>query len=202
MQDKKNYQLFVEKLCSILTTVNEWLQYAESKNVTLMTFTGVTITIIVTYISTIEKIFMPLKIGLSLSLFLLFLSSLVSLISFLPYTDTKNKLYKIFGQAQDVPDLSDILIHFFYLRKYLSIDKIEPSSEKLIIAITNAYFPDSENESFVSKETKDLCHQIITNSNITFQKFELANISIKISLIGILIIPFSMLISLIINRSL
>lgn len=207
IQPDEMNKLLVEKLMTIFTIVNDWLKYAEAKNAVTLTFCGAAITIIVTYLSAVQTIFDSLRIGLIISICLFFISTILTVVSFLPKIDSDKYFWSLFHKSKNMSTNAETDIFYFFndLRKYVDINQRKPSAEKLINAIVKAYFPQithNQVSPLYSKESKDLCIQIINNSDITFQKFFLSGWSIRLALGAILVIPLSMLISLIIYHHL
>lgn len=205
MQPDEINKLLVEKLMAIFTIVNDWLKYAEAKNAATLTFCGVAITVIVTYLSAVEIIFDSLRIGLIISICFFFISTVLTIVSFLPKTDSDKYFWALFHKSKNMSTNDDTDIFYFFndLRKYVNINQRKPSAEKLINAIVQAYFPqvtliNNQIPNLDSKEPRHLCIQIINNSDIAFQKFILSGWSIRLALAAMLVIPLCMLLSLII----
>ncbi len=79
-----------DKLILIFQIVSDWLKYAETKNSILLAFSGAAITAIITYIAT-AKLSFDIQVSLFITLFLLFISSIVTSFSFLPKTRISHK---------------------------------------------------------------------------------------------------------------
>ncbi len=190
-------QDLVNKLLGIWNIVNDWLKYADSKNAVMLAFYGAIITGIVSCLSSEFTIPKSLTFGLIVSIVLFSISIILNLVAFLPKTDSDKYFWNLLQRSKNINPNPDRDNFYFYgdLRKYSDISNRIPSPDKLIEAINNAYsfnlttpFP---------KEARDICLQIIINSDITFKKFELANFSIRLAFIALLLIPLSMIFSLI-----
>jgi hypothetical protein len=187
---------FIDKLLKLFQNVNDWLKYAEAKNAVLLAFSGAVITAVVTYLSTASKPLASLKIGLLINVSLLALCSLITAVSFLPKTDLEH-----FNWLNSKPSKvnnrnlkpTDNLYHFGDLQKY--------KSSELVDAINNSYFNGSINQPY-KKEHLDITNQIITNSQIAIIKFSLFTKAIWILILSILVIPMSLVFSLIVYRHL
>ncbi|HEY9296009.1 MAG TPA: Pycsar system effector family protein [Phormidium sp.] len=179
---------FTEKLIFIFQIVNDWLKFAEAKNAILLTFCGAAITAITTYVSTAANIPSSLRIGLLIAIFLLCLSSLTCTISFLPKTKpitTKSSNYKL----KD----TDIFYFFGDLKKY--------NDAELLNSLNRLYF-ESTIPTPYKKEDLDIAKQITINSEIAAKKFDFFRIGVWLLILSILIIPISLVISLLIYRKL
>jgi hypothetical protein len=88
---------------------------------------------------------------------------------------------------------SDNFWFFGHLQKYKSIE--------LLDALNQHYF-DSQLNTPYKKEYQDIAGQITTNSEIAFLKFRIFTYAIYILIASILVIPFSILVSLMIYRNL
>ncbi|OCQ92094.1 hypothetical protein BCD64_20065 [Nostoc sp. MBR 210] len=184
------------KLLVIFQNVNEWLKFAEAKNAILLAFSGAGITATITLLATVEKLPNSLRIGLLLTTSLLCISALICSLSFIPKTNLERLLW-----VQTMPERNstfairdtDNFYFFGDLQKY--------NSQRLLEALNNYYFDNTMLEPF-KKEYKDIASQITINSRITFLKFRIFTYAIYMLIVSILIIPCSILISLLIYKTL
>ncbi|MTJ08660.1 hypothetical protein [Anabaena sp. UHCC 0204] len=186
------------KLLAIFQNVNEWLKFAEAKNGILLAFSGAAITATITLLVTAQNIPNSLNFGLLLTTILLCICSLICSLSFLPKINLERSLYfqnrrnkKLNSQRSK----DDNFWYFGDLQKY--------KADELLEALNKPYFQgsvDITKEEY--KEYKDIAAQITINAEIAFLKFEVFTYAIKVLIASILVIPCSMLISLVIYRHL
>ncbi|WP_066377494.1 hypothetical protein [Anabaena sp. CA = ATCC 33047] len=192
----------VNKLLIIFALINDWLKYAEAKNALIIAFCGASITAIITYLSAVNTIIVSIELSMKLSLVFFGFSSVFAIISFLPKTDSDTYFWKLFHKSKNmIPDTSKDSFYFFgHLRKYVELKNKQPNPDKLLDAITQYYL--HQNPISYTKEARDICIQIINNSDITLQKFILSAWSVRFALCAIAITPVCMVISLILYHHL
>ena len=182
------------KLTTIFQNVNDWLKFAEAKNAVLFAFSGSGITAIISLLATAEKLPKSLKFGLVLATFLLCIGILFCSLSFLPKTNLERISQTGNRSSRNSSDPSTYNFYYFGdLRKY--------SSTQLLDALNSLYFESKVNLPY-NKEWEDLASQITVNAEITFLKLKLFTYALWCLIIAILVVPFSMLVSLLIHRSL
>lgn len=185
-----------EKLLSILQIVNDWLKFAEAKNAVLLAFCGAAITAVVTYLSTASTIPKSFGTGLLISIFLLCISSLICSLSFLPKTDIEHFVWlktKPARKSKSSLKDSDNFYFFNNLKKYDSNDLLE--------AMNRLYFEGKIQKPY-RKEDLDIAGQITINSEIASTKFMFFRIALWLLIFSIIIVPASLLITLLIYRKL
>ncbi|WP_236104033.1 Pycsar system effector family protein [Sphaerospermopsis reniformis] len=180
------------KLIAIFQNVNEWLKFAEAKNGILLAFSGAAITATITILSTAQNLPNSLKIGLLLTTIILCICALVCSLSFLPKTNLERVLGLRLNLNNTNPD-KDNFWFFGHLRKYDPTDLLE--------ALNQHYFDIKLNKPY-KKEYKDIAAQITINSEITFLKFRVFTYAVYVFIASIVVIPCSVLISLVIYRHL
>lgn len=185
-------------LIAIFQNVNEWLKFAEAKNGILLAFSGAAITATITILSTAQNLPNSLKIGLLLTTIILCICALVCSLSFLPQTDFKKLLSSRKqpskkGNNQKDPDKNNF---WFYgdLRYY---DQIE-----LLEALNQHYFDSKLNSKPYKKEYQDIAAQITINAEIAFLKYQVFTYALYFLIASIVVIPLSILTSIILFRSL
>lgn len=184
------------KLIAIFQNVNEWLKFAEAKNGILLAFSGAAITATITILATAQNIPNSLKIGLLLTTIFLCICSLICSLSFLPKTNLERVVWlrnRPPKTANYTKKDSDNFWFFGHLQKYNSIE--------LLDALNQHYFDGQLNTPY-KKEYEDIAGQITVNSEIAFLKFQIFTYAIYTLIFSILVIPLSVLVSLIIHRSL
>lgn len=182
------------KLTTIFQNVNEWLKFAEAKNAVLLAFSGAGVTALMNLLTTTQKLLNSIHIGLVLAISLLCMCVLLCSFSFLPKTNLKRILQvrnKASRNSNHKP--TDNFYYFEDLQKY--------SSTKLLDALNSLYFERKVYPPY-KKEWEDLATQITVNAEITFLKLKLFTYALWCLIIAILAVPFSMLVSLLIHRSL
>lgn len=183
-----------EKLTKIFQIINDWLKFAEAKNAVLLTFSSAGITSVITYLSAASNPPNSLKIGLILTASFLCISSLICSISFLPKTSIEYVLWlqskPSKASAKNLKD-TDNLYFFGDLKKYTALE--------LLNTMNNAYFTPPITQPY-KKEYLDIANQIVINSQITMLKFQFFIKAVWSLIISIIIIPLTLLFSLIIYR--
>ncbi|MEA5528800.1 hypothetical protein VB638_04220 [Dolichospermum sp. UHCC 0684] len=186
------------KLLAIFQNVNEWLKFAEAKNGILLAFSGAAITATITLLVTAQNIPHSLNFGLLLTTILLCICALICSLSFLPKIDLERLSWLRDRPNKKLNSLDPIKDNFWY---FGHLWKYKP--DELLEALNKPYFKgsvDITKEEY--KEYKDIAEQITINAEIAFLKFEVFTYAIKVLIASILIIPCSMLISLVIYRRL
>lgn len=155
-------------LKDIFENVNNWLKFAEAKNATLVAGNGLLIFGILKTIHEVDiNIYLLYYIYFCLILFSL--SLVISLISFIPKVKIPTFLLN-----SDI-ETSDNLLFYGHILKYNEktlLEKLEPMIKE---------------EEETSKEFRTMyAQQIIINSKIARNKFQLFDIAIKFTLSGVL----------------
>ncbi|MBD2491695.1 Pycsar system effector family protein [Aulosira sp. FACHB-615] len=171
------------KLIAIFQNVNDWLKFAEAKNGILLAFSGAAITATITILGTTQSIPNSLKIGLFLTTILLCLCSLICSLSFLPKTNLERVL-----PLNRKPSQNDNLWFYGSLQKY--------TPRELLEALDQHYFKIGSNI-IDEKKYIDIVEQITINSRIAFLKYQVFTYALYLLIASILVIPCSILISLI-----
>ena len=186
------------KLLAIFQNVNEWLKFAEAKNGVLLAFSGAAITATITLLATAQNIPNSLNFGLLLTTILLCICALICSFSFLPKTNLEDLLWlrdRRNKKSNSQDPIKDNFWYFGHLQKY--------KPDELLEVLNEPYFKGSVDITKVEyKEYKDIAAQITINAEIAFLKFEVFTYAIKVLIASILIIPCSILISLVIYRRL
>ena len=186
------------KLLAIFQNVNEWLKFAEAKNGVLLAFSGAAITATITLLATAQNIPNSLNFGLLLTTIFLCICALICSFSFLPKTNLEDLLWLRDRQNKKSNSQDPIKDNFWY---FGHLQKYKP--DELLEALNEPYFKGSLDITKVEyKEYKDIAAQITINAEIAFLKFEVFTYAIKVLITSILIIPCSILISLVIYRRL
>ena len=183
-----------EKLFVIFQNVNEWLKFAEAKNAVLLAFAGTGMTVTVTLLATMQSLPNSLKMALIVTTSLLCACSFLCGLSFLPTTNLERVLWLRSKKFQaNTPMPSDNLYYFGHLRKY--------SSNQLLDSINQNYLSNKVSQPY-GKESQDLAAQITVNAEIAFRKYQLFTYATYCLVTSIIIIPMSILFSLIFFRGL
>lgn len=158
-----------DKLKDIFENVNNWLKFAEAKNATLIAGNGLLIFGVLKTIHEVNiNIYLLYYIYFCLILFSL--SLVISLISFMPKVKIPTFLLN-----SDI-ETNDNLLFYGHILKY---------NEKTLLDKLNEMIKDDEDKT--SKEFKTMyAQQIIINSKIARNKFQLFDIAIRFTLSGIL----------------
>jgi hypothetical protein len=184
------------KLTAIFQNVNDWLKFAEAKNGILLAFSGAGLTATITLLATAPKIPNSLNIGLLLTTIFLCICSLICSLSFLPKTNLERLLWlrsRPPKNASYIKKDTDNLWYFGHLQKY--------NATELLGGLNKYYFEDKLNTPY-KKEHEDIAAQITINAAIASLKFQVFTYAVYVLIASILVIPFSILTSLIIYHSL
>ncbi|WP_235040571.1 Pycsar system effector family protein [Vreelandella profundi] len=152
-QMNEDYHL---KLDGVFKNVNEWLKFAEQKNASLLLLNGGMIWGVTRVLSAVD--FVP-KISYWLNMTgysLVAVSTLICIISFLPIL--QQRWFK-----PEKPSPSDNCLYFAHSAKYDARDYLKLLAKKL------GY--EEEKTTFTEFEV-DLSKQIVTNSEIAFDKYK------------------------------
>ncbi|MCC5621703.1 hypothetical protein [Nostoc sp. CHAB 5715] len=184
------------KLIVIFQNVNEWLKFAEAKNGILLAFSGAGITATITLLATAQNLPKSLSFGLLLTTILLCICSLICSLSFLPKTNLERLVWLRTRPPKNssfIRKETDNFYYFGHLHKY--------SSTELLDALNKYYFEGIINTPY-KKEYEDIAGQITINAEITFLKFQVFTYAVYILITSILVIPVSIIISLVIHQKL
>lgn len=154
------------RILNIFTNINRWLEYAERKNVIILSLISVELTLAKYFISDSG----PNKLQI-MSLIFLGICVLISLISFFPKTVIPNWL-TFWAYSTKPPKDSDNLLFYGHIVKYSSKDYIDKLEQAYGMSISSDNY------------LKDLCSQIVINSQITNAKYNMFKASFWFMLIG------------------
>ncbi|MBN3876707.1 MULTISPECIES: hypothetical protein [unclassified Nostoc] len=188
--------MITSKLTSISEIVNNWLKFAEAKNAILLSFSGVIITIIFTYIKTSTNISFTVYIGFTIVVFILFISLLICSLSFLPKIDIEHFIWLRSKPSRKSKILLKDTDNFYFFN---DLKKYQP--ETLLDSMNRLYF-DNQVQIPYRKEDLDIANQIIINSEITSIKFIFFRIALWHLIFSIITIGFSLLISVLLHSKL
>jgi hypothetical protein len=177
-----------KKLSRIFQNVNDWLKFAEAKNAVLLAFSGAGITATLTVLVSSDKLPNSLQRGFIVVTILLCICALFCTISFLPKTNL-DKILSIQSNwfQSEQPQPEDNLYFFGHLRKYKTLQLLDR---------LDACYLDNATPKPYSKEAQDLALQVIINSEVAFEKFQVFTCAIYTLIVAILFIPLFVLISL------
>lgn len=163
---EKNQDAIAEELWRIFSNVKSWLEYAERKNTYIFTFVALQITLI--------KL-LGVKLDhwqILVSIFVLVLSVVVTMLSFLPRTRISEAIYS-WVESSGKPRDADNLLFYGDIVKY--------SVNDYITALDKKYFEGSvRGQNYL----EDLCCQVVVNSGIANSKFQLFKIAATLMAIG------------------
>lgn len=188
--------MITPKLISILELVNNWLKFAEAKNVILLSLSGIIITVVSTYIKTTVNISISIYIGFIIVVSLLFISLLICFLSFLPKIDIEYFIWlkaKPSRKSKIIVKDTDKFYFFNDLKKY--------QPDTLLDSMNRLYF-DNQVQIPYRKEDLDIANQIIINSQITSTKLMFFIIALWHIIFSLITIPFSLLISILLHSKL
>lgn len=162
-----------ENLHTLFSNVNEWLKFAEAKNLTLVTIvSALIIGIFQIEFNPDSELIIAVRTG---AVFSLFVSGLIALISLSPIVSKIRKQKNTKSVTNWIATIIDEEIvfeniHFFgYLRTLTTEQFIKQYQEK------------TNDPSDFTEFEKDLVDQILYNSRITWMKYRLSKFSIIIT---------------------
>lgn len=172
----------LEILKDIFENVNKWLHFAEAKNAALIGLNGVFLFKSIDFL----RLSNNQCIGLPLLSTLLFLAGIfISLFSFLPNV-AKIKEIKIDVDNED--NKNNILIFFSDIKDY-------KDSKQFLVDIHKFYFNNNIDKDLLNKIELDYAKEIHINSLIASKKYKLFKWSLKLNLVAIFILFFSIILS-------
>jgi hypothetical protein len=160
-----------DHLLTLLGSVNDWLRFAETKNATLVALGGLSLTGILTYVAGVEDFMVGAAVLLTAGATLWLLSLLLGMFSFMPQTKAMEPRTALKDQVDD----SDNLYYFAHLANY--------SNETLLTALGA-----EQGEKPRGRFERDLANQVIINSRITLQKFDLFDYAARWWVAGTLLV--------------
>jgi len=174
MEIKGEYLIMEDKLKDIFENVNNWLKFAEAKNATLIAGNGLIIFGICRIIKD-SNINEYLMYYIYFSIFMLVISFLIALISFIPNIKLPGYLFDNSKEQSNHNLLFFGSIATFNEHKYL--EELNKSLGK------------DDDEYKKNKLNEMYAHQIIINSQIAVKKYKLFNISLQFTLLAV-VSPF------------
>lgn len=151
------------RLMLLLAMVNQWLQFAESKNTAIVGLTSTGVSAILVYLVSISSPSDLLLSGLLLAGGLMIVSLAIALLSFLPQTSLARMLVTIEGSPQP----SDNFYFYGHLAKYTGHPALLAESLAHIYFRIDDYSPDDH------RSHVDLATQVAVNARITTSKYRL-----------------------------
>lgn len=173
-KEQESATVIENKLFATLSMVNDWLKFAEAKNTGLLTFCGGVGAAVATMLAASSGVSSEWRIGLLVSVFFLFLSCPITLISFFPQTN----LWKRISKIKDDPCDDDNLFFFGHLYKY--------TPNKLVQAMANSYLADPRDKEFKpSKYHYDIAAQVVINAQIARTKYRLFSFALIVAMLAL-----------------
>jgi len=165
-----------ERLRYILTTVNEWLKFAEAKNGALLV---ADIAILFGVFRLLNESTGP-KVFIYLAIFLVIVSTISSLVSFIPQL----KVSSFIPKKRTEKEAS--LIFYGHIAKY------EPQSY-----IKALYAESGAEPAAIASIEVDYAQQIITNSRIALRKYLCFNVGLWLTVLALLFLLVASLVSIV-----
>jgi hypothetical protein len=161
------------RLLTILTQVNEWLQFAEAKNAGLVALDVIALTAIVSVLPSTEvEIAEPVAAGLLAAGLLLVLSLAISLWSFIPRS---NRLKVVRAASRSSPRSSNL---FFYG------DVCGYQPDQFAAEVARRYDRIEDYDAAQHPLHVDIAGQIVANSRITVAKNENFRVAVIVALLA------------------
>ncbi|MSR92270.1 hypothetical protein [Inconstantimicrobium porci] len=169
------------ELKEILKDVTSWLNFAEAKNLALITFDGV-------WLSFFIKQFFECKTGpktlIVICSVMTALPILISLVSFLPKLFTKLTIESILKLTLDDKSDNDNLLFYKDILKYSPNEYYEAIQKRKFINHEEEY---DKFESEKYRYEKTLIIQIVTLSGIAYKKYFLFNVALILTIFSIIL---------------
>lgn len=159
-------------LWKIFDSVDSLVKYAESKNIHILTFLGLQLTVV-------RVININMNLWFELCAVFLGASVFLSIVSFLPKSRLTNWLYHI-NRLNARPGTADNLLYYGDIIKYTVDDYIVAMEKSLACKIGGSTY------------LENLCRQIVVNAGIANDKFRLFKLSFSVMLIGELFFAVSL----------
>jgi hypothetical protein len=151
-------------LWKIFDNINRWLDFAEKKNAIILTIIAIQITLIKSFIFSLNLLALAGILILSMCL-------IVSIISFFPILNLQKIILKVIPRRKSYQEL-DSIIYFGDIANFSKAEYIEKIERTFNMKI-------SDNSFFLN-----LCDQIVANSHIANRKFLLFRICAFLMIIG------------------
>lgn len=169
-ENEDQNSVVLSRLKEILSNVDGWLKFAESKNGAIVTLNSLIVLGIVAWFSQNYFDFRLILILYSIQLVMfLIVATLISLVSFLAIIE--NMDFHITEEPQDGKNL----LFFGHLSSF------SPKS-----LLNKLYEQHGKNKNDFTPQELDYAEQIITNSKITLSKYKSFNIALWVTLWGII----------------
>jgi hypothetical protein len=172
LKERKEEVSMDNTLWKIFDTIDSLVKYAESKNIHILTFLGLQLTVV-------RVINIHVNLWFDLCAVFLGASVFLSVVSFLPKSRLTNWLYHI-NRINAEPHVNDNMLYYGDIVKYTVDGYIDVVERGLACKIKgNGYL-------------ENLCKQIVVNSGIANDKFRLFKLSFSLMLIGELCFAISL----------
>ncbi|MCC6314446.1 MAG: hypothetical protein IT337_10580 [Thermomicrobiales bacterium] len=173
-----------DRLLDLLRLVNDWLKFAETKNVGIVGLASGGLTLLVAATGFLRAEGIPLAAGFVLTAAgaLLALSLLVGVWSFMPASGAPQWLRSRIG----APNPSDNLLYFGHAAKYSPHDLVE--------TIARRY--ERQSDPVIHALHTDLAAQLVINARITLQKLWLFRWAVILFAAGVLMAAAGMLVAI------
>lgn len=158
MSNGKNSSDTYARLEYILSTVNDWLKFAETKNAGMLTLSMGLASIVIGSILLEQSIPLELKKGLGLSLIPLLGAAVLSVFSFNPALS----LIDMINVWSKNTSVTDNLLYFGCIKNYTKSEYLTACKLK---------YPDGILIDITDKYALDLSEQCIVNSKIAYNKY-------------------------------
>ena len=166
------------RMFTIFQLVNDWLKYAEAKNLAVLTLSAAACSAVIAFLAS-SQIASDLKKILFVSVCLFTLSCITSLLSFTPRTSRKNLqgLFPDWGEPSD----NDNLYFYRDVGKYRS-------EVDLARKYRTMFEPSSGADAVLPPAYTQLASQMIVNSRIVVYKLRLFLIAMLLAILAVTII--------------
>lgn len=165
------------KMFTIFQLINDWLKFAEAKNLAIIALSGAACSALAGYLASSQGLNPDLKRILWVPIFFFALSCVTSLLSFTPRT-SQAYLLALFPDW-GAPSTEDNLYFYKHLGKYRNAEELAKKYQTLFLP------PANDASKAVPSSHKQLAEQIIVNSRIVVYKLRFFVIALLSSVIAI-----------------
>jgi len=165
------------KMFTIFQLINDWLKFAEAKNLAIIALSGAACSALASYLASSQGLTPDLKRILWVAVFFFALSCVTSLLSFTPRTSQKNllSLFPDWG----APSAEDNLYFYKDLGKYRDAGELAKKYRDLFSGAA------TQTATTTPASHQQLAKQIIVNSQIVVYKLRFFVVALLLSVIAI-----------------
>ncbi|WP_394897197.1 hypothetical protein [Clostridium paraputrificum] len=176
-------------LQDLVKDITNWLNFAEAKNIALITFDSAWLTFWLKRFH--ENSIKEYKVIYAFISIIYIVALIICLISFIPKLFDKNIIEKRLKKSLDKKSSKDNMLFYKDIFKYSEEEYYKELKDRGLYSKNSI----EGSEEDINKYEKALVKQIVTLSGITYKKYYLFNISLVISIIPLVIIILGIIIA-------